>query len=744
MRRPGRNTSRIFSGPRARLRCCKRRPATPVADALTKAVGPDKAKQMIDANPSILNGQLSGSVKQWADTKMGGAVPGGGSIYDMLRPDVREEVLAHAEAAQQKQQVANRIDFGMRVNNATAEALDTGQPSHPLALSDFIGEYGAANGPAEYAKYDTQVQTGRAIQGMATMTPPERDATVSSLAPQPGDANYALKAHAFEVAQQARAHLELTASKDPAGFAASSLPASKEAYQAFAQALTNPAAAPGDRATAAQTFAGRTLVEQNRFGILEDAQRVAPEGYIDGLNKTISAAATSDDAGKRVSLIGQIQQEASMWGQYWPQVMRQLAPGSQPIVRAIAAGADPTAMTRLLSLDPKQEKPAELLKQQSETKAGDLTKQTDTAMAPFFSTLVGRQRDRDFTGYYNLATQLGALYVRDGMSASDAAGKAFNDLVGKNYDFRDSYRIPKSSGVAPDDVQAGAQAARAIITNDGRAPISINSSFEQAKTDLNLNPQEQALYQRHLTNLTGAGGVDNPDGSRSSLFQSSVEVEGKTYNIPTVWDGKILKPADALARAKQEGIDKFPSYGSEDEAEARYGQMHDYMEKDTGQFLAARKASAFNIQPAVDDVGLGADNRADSLTKFGRDGKWVTAPDQSGLNLAYGDKFVRTNDGAPLKLSWDQLGKLGATSRADVQRETDTAPRLLGVLGTSLQGPMTLTANMGRRANWEKFQAEARPSTNVEDDRNRPKSFKEKYDNTIDQATDQVATGLFE
>lgn len=556
---PGAQYLAHFLGPAGAAAVLQASPNAPVADVLTKAVGPDQAQKMIAANQGILGGQLVGSVKQWADNKMGGAVPGGGSIYDMLRPDVREEIATHAEAALQKQQVANRSDFEMRRNNAEAEALDTGQPSKPLALSDFVGEYGAERGPVEYAKYDTQVQTGRVIQGMATMTPTERDATASSLAPQPGDANYALKAHAYEVAQQARTHLELTASKDPAGFAAATLPASKDAYQAFTTALTSPTAQPADRATAAQAFASRSLAEQGRFGLPEDLQRVAPESYIDGLNKTIAAAANSDDAGKRVALVDRIQQEAAMWGpSYWPQVMRQLAPGSQPIVRAIAANADPIAVTRLLSLG-KDEKPEELLKQQSETKAGDLTKQTDAAMKPLFDTMLPVQRDRDFTGYYNLATRLGALYVRDGQSASDAAQKAFTDLIGKNYDFVDSYRIPKSAGVAANDVQAGAQAARLQL-------------------------------------------------------------------------------------------------------------------------------GSFNVKPAIDDVGLGEANTQDSLTKFGRDGKWITAPDQSGLNLAYGDKFVRTTqmvakfggipEYTPLKLSWDQLQKLGAGRRADVARETAAAPQL--------------------------------------------------------------------
>lgn len=117
-------------------------------------------------------------------------------------------------------------------------------------------------------------------------------------------------------------------------------------------------------------------------------------------------------------------------------------------------------------------------------------------------------------------------------------------------------------------------------------------NFSAANAALKMTPQEQELYLRHLTNLNGPGGVDNPDGSRSTLYQESVEVGGKTYNIPTVYDGKILPPKEALAKAKAYGIEKFPSYPDEATAEARYQQMHAYMDKDTGAFLTGRRSSA--------------------------------------------------------------------------------------------------------------------------------------------------------
>ena len=129
---------------------------------------------------------------------------------------------------------------------------------------------------------------------------------------------------------------------------------------------------------------------------------------------------------------------------------------------------------------------------------------------------------------------------------------------------------------------------------------------------MNLSPQEQALYMRHITNLYGPGGVDNPptpdepQGSRSTLYQSVEPHDGKYYNIPTVWNGKrevqpytrqdgsvmdIANPT-ALQNVAQAGWNTFPSYPTPEGADARYGQMHDFLEKDTSEYFKNKIAQA--------------------------------------------------------------------------------------------------------------------------------------------------------
>jgi hypothetical protein len=513
---PGAQYLAHFLGAGGAAAVLKADPNMPVADALTKAVGAKQAQAMIAANPSVLAGKLAGSVTQWADAKMGGVTPGGGSMYDILRPDVREQIISHAQTQIDRQAVEGRADFAQREANALQEAYDTGAPSKPLALTDYIAQYGAKDGPARYQQYDLQVQTGRAVNAMSTMGPQDRASVVESLAPKVGDPNYALKTQAYQVAQKANAKIEDALKTDPAGYAATKLPASRDAFAAYRAAAGNPAISASDRQAAAQHYAAVTLQDQANVNPNGNPAILAA-GDVEAINKTFSNAANSDDPKARVGLIARVQDEAQTWGQYWPQVMRQMAPGLQPTVRAIAAGADPNAMTRLLSLDPK-ETVKTIVGEQNETKISDLTKDVNSAMVPLQRTLVGRQLDRDLPGYSGLVAKLGALYVRDGLSSSEAAQKAFGDVIGNRYDFRDTYRIPKSAGISPDDVQAGALGAR-------------------------------------------------------------------------------------------EQLDKLGAV------------------------------------PPVDDIPGRSAPAAVDLSLLGRDGKWVTSPDNAGLNMIYGDKFVRTHDG---------------------------------------------------------------------------------------------------
>jgi len=107
---------------------------------------------------------------------------------------------------------------------------------------------------------------------------------------------------------------------------------------------------------------------------------------------------------------------------------------------------------------------------------------------------------------------------------------------------------------------------------------------------LKMTPQEQYLYQHHLNNLNGPGKVINPDGSMSTVLRDTFEVDGRHYNIPSVWEGKILDGEAAAERAEKAGWDNWPSYDTQEEADKRYMEMHSLMDDDVRK-MEQEKAS---------------------------------------------------------------------------------------------------------------------------------------------------------
>lgn len=639
---PGAQYLAHFLGPGTAAAVLKADPNQPISEALTAAVGDKKAAEFIAANPEVLQGRLVGSVTQWADAKMGGQHPGGaGSIYDNLRPDVREQLIARATAQLNRETTNNISTFHNAVQDDVAEANHTGFVTKPKTIADFVGAFGAAHGPQQFAQYQATLQTAADKRTLSTMPPAQIDELLQSYEPKPGpgyaeavkrldditkaargvgvarlkaslDADLAEAnrtgqvsvpktlpdfelaygkdngADAFQAYERAlktasdaralpsatagqarglirsyepqpgpgydeglkrqgvliKAATELAADreKDPAGYGIKYLPSVSEAWQGLSGALSDATASPQARAAMARDYATKQIMEQQRFGIDPEDVRIVPQAYIDNIDGALKTAAAADDPKARVGVVAQIQREKALWGEHWPAVFRQLAPTAQPMVRAIAAGADERAMIQLLGV-PKEETAKKIVGEQNETKFRDLTTKLNESMAPFKASLVGAQRGGYFDGYYGITEKLAALHIRDGEDAEAATARAFKEVIGGRYEFRDTWRMPTDARVDANVVQLGTSIARRQIA-----------------------------------------------------------------------------------------------------------------------------AGEMAIQPARDDIGLRDRNVADSRRDFSRNGRFVTAWDESGLQLVASDgNFVRGPDQKPLVLTWAKLVELGKDRNAFVE-----------------------------------------------------------------------------
>lgn len=500
-------------------------PNLPAKDALAAAVGEKKAQAMVDANPTILN-SLAGNVRKWADGKMGGA-GAVDPIYTMLPPAVRAQLASHAQAELNKQTATDNSNFKTRIEDTLAEAGRNGVAEKPVTQGEFIRALGAQKGLDAYADYQSDMKLRTDISQVSRMTPQQQSELVKSYDPMPGEEGFSDQSKRQALLQTAISRSRKERDDDPATFAISRIPVVQEAWGTLGRSISDPATPMAAKQAAARDFANKTMSEQERAGVAATDVRVLPKGYVESLKARLD---NPQESGGTANVVQQLKNEAALWGDSWPKVYRQIAPEVGPLVRVIGSGVSDNAGRILAELAP--QKLSDILKDQSGAKTKQVENDVLTAFTPFVKSMAGNEGSITvFNDFRVQGEKLSAYYIVQGMSSSDAAAKAFKELIGDRYEFRDSWRAPKGLTVSADDIQRGTVNAMRDLVDIGIAP-----------------------------------------------------------------------PRDTIG-----GLS--PNY------------------------LMKAKADAIR-----------------------RDGKWVTAPDESGLALIYNDEAVRGTNGKPLILSWSQLG----------------------------------------------------------------------------------------
>jgi hypothetical protein len=228
------------------------------------------------------------------------------------------------------------------------------------------------------------------------------------------------------------------------------LPAVHTAWQGLQEALADPQAPLEKKQAAAAQFANVTRAEQERVGIAPEQQRLVPKSYIDTLKGKL-ARPTGEDA--PAALANTIAAESQLWGENYPLIYRELdKDNARGVVRVIGSLIDPVAAATLVQLEPLS--PSQILKDESKEKLPALADKVRDAMLPFAKTVPGDPvLLHDFEGQI---LKLAAHYVATGdKSPAEAAQRAFNEVLGNKYTFRDGARIPRSLPRPVDEYESG-------------------------------------------------------------------------------------------------------------------------------------------------------------------------------------------------------------------------------------------------------------------------------------------------
>lgn len=313
---------------------------------------------------------------------------------------------------------------------------------------------------------------------------------------------------------------------DPAAYAARYSP---RVAAAFDGAQTS--------AQGAQAYATATLAEQQRLGV--QRPRILPDAQASSIAQAFYASAGGED------LVQLIQDEQAKWGSHWPRVFGELAAKKiPPAALAIGRGMEPGAAVRLAGV---AALPMEELQKGVSTPPADIREAIVPLMTNFQQSLDGViGGENTFAGMYDAVQRLTYSYARQGISAVDAAGQAYNEVLGDHYGFREvngrTFRVPieEDSG----DIERGAALAlERIAPVDLQPPLATStSSAETALSDLIRAIAKRGYW---VTSADGENGL--------ALFIDGAPVlrnDGSVYSL--TWDQLRTERADELDRQREQ------------------------------------------------------------------------------------------------------------------------------------------------------------------------------------------------
>jgi hypothetical protein len=165
------------------------------------------------------------------------------------------------------------------------------------------------------------------------MSPAEQQALLTERAPKGGDgAADAIKAYDVLASRISQLNHQLV--EDPAAYAATYDPSTREAAVAFGQQPS-----PEN----AQAYAESSLAAQDALGAPQ------PKLLTEGQSHAMSSRLALTGNGEAV--VQAIGSEAQMWGRYWPQALAEASPKLNPAVQVIALGMDPVPAARLATVE---------------------------------------------------------------------------------------------------------------------------------------------------------------------------------------------------------------------------------------------------------------------------------------------------------------------------------------------------------------------------------------------------------
>ena len=334
-----------------------------------------------------------------------------GELGAFIDEDIKQSIITKAnrevEIATKRAQIVAQKDLSVRIKDSTAAYLQGKIPGDAPDEEDFIEAYGE-DAQARFSEFKEFESLGSDINALATLPTDQARTLLLDRQPVPGE-GYAADLQRYNTLVVAAQNLEKQKQSDPVQYISEHTDID-----------------PSDRAS--------LVAEQERLGVRQ------PKLLADSQASEIARQFSNvEDGGQNsAELIEGLEGE---YGDDWPTVFRQLSSKLPPAALVIGAGVDPQVANTLARI---AHTPTKELKAGLETvEASDAKRNVLEAMTDFRKTLAPQVGgERVFSTVAGEAERLAYTYMAAGADSSEAAERAYAEVVGSKYEFAETYRVP--------------------------------------------------------------------------------------------------------------------------------------------------------------------------------------------------------------------------------------------------------------------------------------------------------------
>lgn len=350
-----------------------------------------------------------------------------------------------------------KVEAGLDVPDPlTAEQIRSARPSNPASAERF---------DRQIDNYKLTLELQPILSKVIMAEPLEAQKAIAAIKPTENDNNFAFKQQRYNFVLAKYQQAVKAREADPAAWFIQYNEPVQKAYQAFAQDPSKGA-----------DFLQSVEAQKQIYGIRNND--ILPKAMANNLLDKI-------ENGKDSSIFD-IQSLGLQFGSFANKAVAQIQKDGSSAVRVLMGAEDPIARMRVYRL--RHVRTSDLAKNISKFDKDSADKTIQSNFSPALNTFIrqgaGLQTINDVM---EQATKLVYEDIAKGVNPNKAAEDAYKRLIGSQYTFNDTWRLPTKLNLDNDDVQKGAKHFKDSLKVDDISDISI---YGDSRLSLNTSKRE--------------------------------------------------------------------------------------------------------------------------------------------------------------------------------------------------------------------------------------------------------------